>query len=346
MEHPPIAHAHGGASSQAQEVRDFVVEHDFPGIGRKAMLLNANQIIMADERDPLILLAIEDMTERKRAEEETMRSAEKLASAGRIAATIAHEINNPLDILTSVMYLMEQHPGLDPTSQDLVKRGQEMVRRITSITRQTLGLFSNSSKIQEVAITQLLDETLELLSGKFRERNITVRKCYDVEGLIYAAPTELRQVFTNLLVNALEAISAGGRLALHVFAAHDWQTAERLGIHVVIADSGVGIPHEHQKKIFEPFFTTKGEKGTGLGLYVIRGIVNKYQGTIRLRSSTASGKSGTCFSIFFRSRASQVDVVFHDWHRPRCASCARNRDSHGITNGPALVPLDRPFRTV
>ncbi len=284
---------------KSQEVRDFVVEHDFPSIGRKTMLLNANQIIAAEDHDPLILLAIEDITERKRAEEETLRAAEKLASAGRIAATIAHEINNPLDILTSVIYLMEQHPGLDSTTQDLVKRGQETVRRITSITRQTLGLFSNSSQIQKVALTQLLDETLELLGGKFREQNITVRKRYDVEGLICAAPTELRQVFTNLVVNALGATPDGGRLALHVFASHEWRRPERRGIHVVIADSGVGIPHDYQKRIFEPFFTTKGEKGTGLGLYVISGIVSKYEGTIRVRSSTAKGKSGTAFSIFF-----------------------------------------------
>jgi signal transduction histidine kinase len=129
---------------------------------------------------------------------------------------------------------------------------------------------SNFRGIQEVALTQLLDETLELLGGKFREQNITVRKRYDVEGLIYAAPTELRQVFTNLMVNALAATPAGGRIALHVFASHDWRRLERRGIHVVIADSGVGIPHDYQKRIFAPFFTTKGEKGTGLGLYVIR----------------------------------------------------------------------------
>ena len=86
---------------------------------------------------------------------------------------------------------------------------------------------------------------------------------------------------------------------MHVFASRDWRRPERRGLHVVIADSGVGIPHDHQKKIFEPFFTTKGEKGTGLGLYVISGIVSKYEGTIRVRSSTAKGKSGTAFSIFF-----------------------------------------------
>ena len=101
--------------------------------------------VTADEPDPLILLAIEDITERKRAEEETLRAAEKLASAGRIAATIAHEINNPLDILASVMYLHGAALRFGSASRDLVKRGEETVRRITSITRQTLGLFSNSS---------------------------------------------------------------------------------------------------------------------------------------------------------------------------------------------------------
>ena len=150
-----------------------------------------------------------------------------------------------------------------------------------------------------MTLSQVLDETSELLGGKFREQNISVEKRYSVAGHIHAAPTELRQVFTNLMVNALAATPAGGKVALHVFASSDWRRPERRGIRVVIADTGVGIPYEHQKKIFEPFFTTKGEKGTGLGLYVIAGIVKKYDGTIRLRSSTTSGKSGTCFSIFF-----------------------------------------------
>jgi two-component system CheB/CheR fusion protein len=289
----------------ARVVNDFVVEHDFPQIGHKTMLLNANQISTAEQPDPLILLAIEDISDRKRAEEDAWRAAEKLASAGRIAATVAHEINNPLDILASVMYLMGQTPNLDQDTRDLVKRGEETVRRITSITRQTLGLFSNSSEIQDVAVSQVLDEMLELLDGKFREQNVRVTKRYEVEGRIHTAPNELRQVFTNLMVNALAAMPAGGMLALHVFDSCDWRKPESRGIRVVIADSGAGIPREHQQKIFEPFFTTKGEKGTGLGLYVISGIVRKYGGTIRVRSSTANEKSGTTFSIFFPAKTAE-----------------------------------------
>ena len=108
----------------------------------------------------------------------------------------------------------------------------------------------------------MLDETLELLGGKFREQNISVEKRYDIKGHIHAAPTELRQVFSNLMVNALAATPAVGKLVLHVYASRDWRRPERRGIRVVIADTGIGIPYEHQKKIFEPFFTTKGEKGT------------------------------------------------------------------------------------
>ena len=298
----------GEVLPKLQAVQDFVVEHEFPHIGHKTMLLNARQISTADQPDPLILLAIEDITDRKRAEEETLRSAEKLASAGRIAATIAHEINNPLDALANLMYLMGQHSTVDQASLELVRRGEEEVKRITNISRQTLGLFSSSSQVQEVALSQVLDETLELLGGKFREQNISVEKRYDVKGRIHAAPTELRQVFSNLLVNALAATPAVGKVALHVYASRDWRKPERRGIRVVIADTGIGIPYEHQKKIFEPFFTTKGEKGTGLGLYVINGIVKKYEGTIRLRSSTAKGKSGTCFSIFFPTKTADNSV--------------------------------------
>ena len=293
---------------KAQAVRDFAVEHEFPSIGHKTMLLNARQISSADRTNPLILLAIEDISERKRAEEETLRAAEKLASAGQIAATIAHEINNPLDVLTNVMYLMGQHSALDPASRDLVKLGEEELKRITSISRQTLGLFSSSSQMQDVALSQVLDETVEVLGGKFREQNISVEKRYGTEGRIHAAPIELRQVFSNLMVNALAATPVGGKLVLHVLESCDWRMPERRGMRVVIADNGVGIPYEHQKKIFKPFFTTKGEKGTGLGLYIIASIVKKYEGTIRLRSSTAKGKSGTCFSIFFPTKTPDNSV--------------------------------------
>ncbi len=306
---PQLRSVIGELLPMAQVVHDLVVERDFPRIGQRTMLLNASQIITADQPDPLILLAVEDITERQRAEENTLRAAEKLASAGRIAATIAHEINNPLDTLTSVMYMLGQNSALDQSSRALVNRGEETVKRITSITRQTLGLFSSSSQIQEVEVSKVLDETLELLGSKFREQNISVTKRYDVVGRVQAAPTELRQVFTNLMVNALAAMPMGGKLILHVFASRDWRSPERNGIRVVFSDSGAGISRQYQKKIFEPFFTTKGEKGTGLGLYVISGIISKCKGTIHVRSSTANGKSGTSFSVFIPVNAADNVVA-------------------------------------
>ena len=257
---PQLRTLMGEVYPKSQDVRDFVVEHEFPVIGHKTMLLNARQISAADQPEALILLAIEDVTERKRAEEDTLRAAERLASAGRIAATVAHEINNPLDVLASVMYLIGHDPALDQPSKDLVKRGEETIRRITSITRQTLGLFSTSAEIQDIAISHLLDETLELLEGKLREQNVTVEKRYAVEGRIHAAPTELRQVFTNLVVNALAAMPAGGRLVLHVFASRDWQRPERLGIRVVIADTGAGIPRENQAKVLSRSLPPRARK--------------------------------------------------------------------------------------
>jgi two-component system CheB/CheR fusion protein len=292
----------------ARVVSDFVVENDFPRIGQKTMLLNATHISAADHSNPLILLAIEDISARKRAEEGALHAAEKLASAGRIAATVSHEINNPLQILADVMYLMGLNPALDQGSRDLVRRGDDAVRLITSITKQTLGMFCASTEIQDVALSQVLDEMFEVLSGKCREQNVKVIKRYDVEGRIQAAPNEVRQIFTNLMVNALAAMPAGGVLTLHVSDSCDWSRPERHGIRVAIADSGVGIPRELQGKVFEPFFTTKGQRGTGLGLFVISGLVKKYGGTIRLHSSTAEGRSGTCFLIFFPVTATENSV--------------------------------------
>ena len=151
----------------------------------------------------------------------------------------------------------------------------------------------------EVKIGDVLDNVLNFYGPAIRPGKVIVEKRYDSKDVIRGFPSEITQVFSNLVENALEALTPGGILQLHVLASRDWRNPTRCGVRVYIADNGPGISGEDRRRIFEPFFTTKGEKGTGLGLWVAKGIVDKYGGWLRVRDSTQPGRSGTCFAVFF-----------------------------------------------
>jgi PAS domain S-box-containing protein len=239
----------------------------------------------------------DDITERRHAEG-LMHASERLASTGRLAASIAHEINNPLEAVINYMYLLDHDPELPANARRYVSAAQEEVLRVTQIARQTLGFYRDSSKPVRVSVRGLLDNVLELYDRKLRGKSIVVTRRYENERDIYGFPGELRQVFSNLIINAAESMDPGGAICLHLFCGHAWTNKNRYGLHVTVTDNGPGIPAAKQKQIFEPFFTTKGQSGTGLGLWVSRGIVQKHGGEIRFRSSTRPGRSGTTFSIF------------------------------------------------
>jgi len=162
-----------------------------------------------------------------------------------------------------------------------------------------LGSYRHSPSPVDVKICEVLDSVLKFYGPAIRSGKIIVEKRYDSADAIRGFPSEITQVFSNLVENALEALPPEGTLELHVLASRDWRNPTRRGVRVFIADNGPGISGENRRRIFEPFFTTKGEKGTGLGLWVSCGIVDKHGGWIRLHSSTRPGRSGTCFSVFF-----------------------------------------------
>ncbi len=201
---------------------------------------------------------IMDITERKRAEE-ALRTSEKLGAAGRMAAAIAHEINNPLEAVT---------------------------------------FYRESSCPMEVSVAELVDSTVKFYAGKLSLGHLRLETRFECHDEIRCWPGELRQVFSNLLLNAIDAARPGDRIVVHVARGRDWSDCGRAGVRVVFADSGPGIPPEILKRIFEPFFTTKTSKGTGLGLWVTQGIVSKHAGRLRVRSTVRNGRSGTCVSVF------------------------------------------------
>ena len=282
-----------------QSIRDFEMQHVFESIGHKTMCLNA-QILMQthDDAKPLILLAIEDITERKLAEAALIRS-EKLAAAGRLAATLAHEINNPLQAVTNLLMLLGQSPSLDVQEQEYAKMATDELQRVTRLAQQSLGFYRESISPTTVNLEEVMEEILTLYARKITAKKITVRKEYKSDGAaIISYPGEIRQVFANLLMNALEASAEDGHFAMRVSKATDWSQKPVVhGLRITIADNGCGIPMDHLSRIFEPFFTTKGSNGTGLGLWVAKGIVHRLGGSMQIRSSVHPEKRGTSLSI-------------------------------------------------
>jgi signal transduction histidine kinase len=171
------------------------------------------------------------------------------------------------------------------------------LRRVSHITRQTLGFYRESKHPVEVSISALLDEILELQTRRMDFDNIVLDKRYRSRGTIQGFPVELKQVFLNLIGNAVQAMPDGGRLRLHVFESPH-RTDQCPGVCISICDTGTGIDPEHAKHLFEPFFTTKSTKGTGLGLWISKGIIQKYGGSIHFRSVSLSGHNITCFQIY------------------------------------------------
>jgi two-component system, NtrC family, sensor kinase len=230
--------------------------------------------------------------------EQMLRESERLAQIGRVSASIAHEIKNPLEALTQVLYLLERCASSDEQLKyiDIAKKE---VTRARDIANQTLDLARNVPNPVPVKIRHILDDVLKFYGRKISYKQLRVEIRHNFDGEVVGSPGELKQIFSNLVVNSLEALEKGrGQLKLHSSPCRNWQYWQQSGVRVVICDNGPGIPPERHQQIFEPLFTTKGRKGSGLGLWIVRGLVQKYGGSIRLRSSVRPGQSGTCFSIF------------------------------------------------
>jgi PAS domain S-box-containing protein len=253
---------------------------------RQALKAEGNAILQID-RDITVQLKTED----------ALRKTERLAAMGRVAGIIAHEINNPLEAITNTFYLLRDHPSLNEEARYYAKLGEQELMRVAHITRQTLGFYRESLHPVKVSISTLLDELLELQTRRVEFDKIVLDKRYHTSGAIHGFPVELKQVFLNLIGNAVQAMPDGGTLRLHVF--RSWhRPTDRSGVCISICDTGTGIDPEHAKHLFEPFFTTKATKGTGLGLWISKGIIQKYGGSIRFRSVLLEERNITCFQIF------------------------------------------------
>jgi signal transduction histidine kinase len=237
-----------------------------------------------------------DTTERKVAEKALIQS-EKLAAVGRLASTIAHEINNPLESITNLIFLARSSQSLQAV-QELLDLADQELRRVSAIARQTLQFNKQSMGARAVTCGELIREVMTIHEARIRNSQITVERRERAEVPMVCYDGEIRQVLNNLITNAIDAMhSSEGRLVVRSRGARDWKTG-RAGMMITIADTGTGIAREDRRKIFEPFFTTKGLSGTGLGLWVSRDIIQRHKGRLRLRSSQAAAHHGTVFTIF------------------------------------------------
>ena len=244
-----------------------------------------------------VVLVFHDISEQRRAEK-AVRDSERLAMTGRMASTLAHEIHNPLDTVGNLLFLIGHDPEVPETVRPHVALASEELARVTQMTRHMLSFQREAKNPVPIKIRHVLNNVIALYAGKIESAGIQVQTEVEFEGELIGLPGELRQVFANLLGNAMEAIGKNGKIRLHAYAGREWRQGRR-GLRVTVADNGQGIPAEVRDKIFDPFFTTKGEAGTGLGLWITAGIIENNDGILRLRTVTRDGRSGTCFSVFF-----------------------------------------------
>lgn len=271
--------------------------------------VNAAPILNDQQQRVGSVVVFRDITQRRQTEHALLVS-ERLTQAGRLSATIAHEIRNPLDTVANLIYLMqhEKNPGLI-TQQYLEMAGEELAR-ITQITGQLLTFHREARHPVQVSLREVLDSVLTLFAPQIRKHKINVERRFETNARVRGFPGELRQVFSNLVGNALDAMPSGGTLIVRIRESASADRPSRKGIRVTILDSGTGITPGVRRNLFAPFYTTKGEKGTGLGLWVSRGIVEKHEGTIHVISSVRDGRTGTAFSIFlpYEQELGKLDV--------------------------------------
>ena len=230
--------------------------------------------------------------------EEAVRRSEKLATAGRMAASIAHEINNPLEAVVNLLYLARHDSANAP---QYLTMAEKEVGRVASLAQQTLGFVRDSGSPGSIDAATLMDEVLQLYSHKLDTRKIRVIRRYRPAQAVHGFGGELRQLFANMVVNAADAMPKEGSLQVRIAPNYDWRSGSQ-GIRIIVADTGSGIPQESLARIFEPFYTTKKDSGTGLGLWVSSGIVRKHGGRIRVKSWANGPRTGTVFSIFLPYR--------------------------------------------
>jgi PAS domain S-box-containing protein len=278
--------------------KTYVVEYRIEHSGDRVLWVCASGVPTLAEDGAVtgMVGTVQDVSSRK-LQEQTLRESEKLAATGRLAATIAHEINNPLEAVTNLIYLARTDRDMPPHVQQLLDTADSELARVSQLAQQTLGFYRDTTRLVSIDLNKLLLDTVDLFTRKMRSKNVACTVDLEPNLALFGLQGEIRQVFSNLLVNAIDASS---RSTIHIRARRRCQRGVD-GVAVVIADRGSGIPVTVRQQLFTPFVTTKESVGTGLGLWVTRGIVEKQGGSVDFRTST-DAPTGTVFRIFLPLR--------------------------------------------
>lgn len=263
-------------------------EHYYNRLCDKEISIAQMRTMMHRMAEPALLTDIQHRTllENKVSVERRMLEIEKFAAAGRLAATIAHEINNPMEAIKNAVYLLADSVSED--AMPVYNILQSETERVARVVRQMLGLYRDTEPVKPLNVNTIIDDTLLLLQRQLQRSNVLVEADLGVLPEAVIAADQIRQVLSNIIINARDAMPSGGTLRIrsrHIAANHGIPSR----IRILIADSGIGIPREIIHDIFEPFVTTKGEKGTGLGLWIVKGIIQNHAGKLTVRSRLGKG---------------------------------------------------------
>jgi PAS domain S-box-containing protein len=290
-------------AASGRPVRNQVLHGELPGRPSEQRSFNVSYspVFAADGSVEAIAAVVLEVTHQKKAEAALIQS-EKLAAVGRLASSISHEINNPLEAITNLLYLIGMSEDLPEASRQYLQTAQGELSRVCQIATQTLRFHRQAVRATHVSASDLVDAVLNLYQGRLANSHIQVDARYATSTTVLCFENDIRQVLNNLIANAIDAMrSGGGRLIVRAHDATDYSAdypQPRHGIRITIADTGHGMSSTVKARLFEPFYTTKDLNGTGLGLWISAGIVTRHQGRLTYRSSEKPGQQGTIFSLF------------------------------------------------
>jgi PAS domain S-box-containing protein len=313
----PVADAMNGAVQRVFSTEGPVRNLELSGEGGKpgrpwSWLVSAYPVRTLPGQVRWAGIIVLDASDRKRSEE-ALRRTEKLAVTGRLAASIAHEINNPLEAITNLLFLLRNTNEMPDSAQKYLEMTENEVRRVSEITQQTLRFYRQPTQPARSSMADLLDSVISLYQSRLHALGMRVERDYDPALTLFCFAGEIRQVIANLIGNSIDASGPGGRLVVRARRSRDWMNAQQSGVRIVVADTGSGMEREIRQHIFEAFFTTKEATGTGLGLWVSHEIILKHHGRMHVRSRAANGSyaqatgSGTVFQIFIPDDPSRTN---------------------------------------
>lgn len=293
---PPVADVVRQGIAVGRSGRAFRSHLSLAGEGGELLTFDFCFTPVRDSAGAVVSIVAEgrDISEEKRVVSALLKS-EKLAAVGRLASSIAHEINNPLESVMNLIYLARNSQGTD--AERYLDLADQEIRRVSIIANQTLRFHKQAAKPQGATAADLFSTVMSIYEGRLRNAHIQVERRFRSGKPVTCFPGDVRQVLNNLVANALEAMPFGGRLLIRSREGRDWKTG-RSGLVLTVADNGTGIPPAVKKKIFDAFFTTKGTAGNGLGLWVCHEIVERHRGNLRVRSCQRRGRNGTAFTLF------------------------------------------------